>query len=227
MADSVLRLENVSKAYSSPDGSTVEILKDIDLSIEMGSSVSIVGQSGCGKSTLLACAALLLSSDGGRIIYNGEDVRYLDDRALSELRRNSMGFVFQSSLLLEDFTALENVAMPLLIKGIKKRDAYRRAEEYLALMKIDDRASYKPVLLSGGERQRTAIARAIVSEPSIIFADEPTGALDEESASLVESLLLSAVKEKGLSMMLVTHNNQFAMKCDHSYLLKSGVLNEK
>ena len=94
-------------------------------------------------------------------------------------------------------------------------------------MKIDDRASYKPVLLSGGERQRTAIARAIVSEPSIIFADEPTGALDEESASLVESLLLSAVKEKGLSMMLVTHNNQFAMKCDHSYLLKSGVLNEK
>ncbi len=227
MADSVLRLENVSKAYSSPDGSTVEILKDIDLSIEMGSSVSIVGQSGCGKSTLLACAALLLSSDGGRIIYNGDDVRYLDDRALSELRRNSMGFVFQSSLLLEDFTALENVAMPLLIKGIKKRDAYRRAEEYLALMKIDDRASYKPVLLSGGERQRTAIARAIVSEPSIIFADEPTGALDEESASLVESLLLSAVKEKGLSMMLVTHNNQFAMKCDHSYLLKSGVLNEK
>ena len=227
MADSVLRLENVSKAYVSPDGSPVEILKDITLSIEKGSSVSIVGQSGCGKSTLLACAALLLSYDSGRILYNGIDVVSMDNRALSELRRSAMGFVFQSSLLLEDFTAIENVAMPLLIKGMRKRDAFRKAEEYLALMKIEERAQYKPVLLSGGERQRTAIARAIVSEPSIIFADEPTGALDEESAELAENLLLSAVKEKGLSMMLVTHNNQFAMKCDHSYLLKSGVLNEK
>lgn len=226
MADSVLVLENVKKSYASPDGGAVEILKNIELSIERGSAVSIVGHSGCGKSTLLSAAALLLSIDGGHIIYSGEDTSYMNDKRIAELRQNSMGFIFQSSLLLEDFTAAENVAMPLLIKGMGRRESIARAEECLGRMGLSDRSSYKPAMLSGGERQRTAIARAIVTDPLIIFADEPTGALDEESAALAETLLLSAVKDKGLSMLLVTHNRQFAAECDHSYLLKSGVLDE-
>ncbi len=224
MDDVVLNLEHIRKVFPSPSGDALEILKDINLEVRRGEAVSIVGQSGSGKSTLLSIAALLLSHDGGNVLYNDRDIANLNEKEIAGIRSKSMGFVFQSSLLLEDFSALENVAMPLMIQRHDKKSAFKKAMEYLSLMGLENRASHRPKELSGGERQRVAIARALVTAPDIIFADEPTGALDESSASNVESLLLNAIKDKNLSMLLVTHNLSFAKKCDRCLILKSGVL---
>lgn len=226
MAETILTLKDIRKTFPSPDGERLEILKAINLEIKRGESVAIVGQSGSGKSTLLGISALLLSPDSGEILYDGENALDVRDKELSLLRSKKMGFIFQSSLLLEDFSALENVAMPLMIQGYDKKESFKRAEEYLSLMDLSSRSSHRPALLSGGERQRVAIARALAPNPSMIFADEPTGALDEESAKNVEALLLSAIKEKNLSLLLVTHNLSFARKCDRCLTLKSGVLDE-
>lgn len=226
MAETILTLKDIRKTFPSPDGERLEILKAINLEIKRGESVAIVGQSGSGKSTLLGISALLLSPDSGEILYDGENALDVRGKELSLLRSKKMGFIFQSSLLLEDFSALENVAMPLMIQGYDKKESFKRAEEYLSLMDLSSRSSHRPALLSGGERQRVAIARALAPNPSMIFADEPTGALDEESAKNVETLLLSAIKEKNLSLLLVTHNLSFARKCDRCLTLKSGVLDE-
>ena len=226
MAETILTLKDIRKTFPSPDGERLEILKAINLEIKRGESVAIVGQSGSGKSTLLGISALLLSPDSGEILYDGENALDVRGKELSLLRSKKMGFIFQSSLLLEDFSALENVAMPLMIQGYDKKESFKRAEEYLSLMDLSSRSSHRPALLSGGERQRVAIARALAPNPSMIFADEPTGALDEESAKNVEALLLSAIKEKNLSLLLVTHNLSFARKCDRCLTLKSGVLDE-
>lgn len=224
MDDIVLKLEHIRKVFPSPSGDELEILKDIDLEIRRGEAVSIVGQSGSGKSTLLSIAALLLSRDEGNVFYNGRNISNLKEKEIASIRSESMGFVFQSSLLLEDFSALENVAMPLMIQRMDKRSAFNKAAEYLSLMGLVNRSSHRPYELSGGERQRVAIARALVTAPAIIFADEPTGALDEASAANVEALLLNAIKDKNLSMLLVTHNLSFARKCDRCLTLRSGVL---
>jgi len=224
MDDIVLKLEHIRKVFPSPSGDELEILKDIDLEIRRGEAVSIVGQSGSGKSTLLSIAALLLSRDEGNVLYNGRNISNLKEKEIASIRSESMGFVFQSSLLLEDFSALENVAMPLMIQRMNKRSAFNKAAEYLSLMGLVNRSSHRPYELSGGERQRVAIARALVTAPAIIFADEPTGALDEASAANVEALLLNAIKDKNLSMLLVTHNLSFARKCDRCLTLRSGVL---
>ena len=224
MDDIVLKLEHIRKVFPSPSGDELEILKDIDLEIRRGEAVSIVGQSGSGKSTLLSIAALLLSRDEGNVLYNGSNISNLKEKEIASIRSESMGFVFQSSLLLEDFSALENVAMPLMIQRMDKRSAFNKAAEYLSLMGLVNRSSHRPYELSGGERQRVAIARALVTAPAIIFADEPTGALDEASAANVEALLMNAIKDKNLSMLLVTHNLSFARKCDRCLTLRSGVL---
>ena len=224
MDDIVLKLEHIRKVFPSPSGDELEILKDIDLEIRRGEAVSIVGQSGSGKSTLLSIAALLLSRDEGNVLYNGSNISNLKEKEIASIRSESMGFVFQSSLLLEDFSALENVAMPLMIQRMDKRSAFNKAAEYLSLMGLENRSSHRPYELSGGERQRVAIARALVTAPAIIFADEPTGALDEAGAANVEALLLNAIKDKNLSMLLVTHNLSFARKCDRCLTLRSGVL---
>ena len=224
MDDIVLKLEHIRKVFPSPSGDELEILKDIDLEIRRGEAVSIVGQSGSGKSTLLSIAALLLSRDEGNVLYNGSNISNLKEKEIASIRSESMGFVFQSSLLLEDFSALENVAMPLMIQRMDKRSAFNKAAEYLSLMGLVNRSSHRPYELSGGERQRVAIARALVTAPAIILADEPTGALDEASAANVEALLMNAIKDKNLSMLLVTHNLSFARKCDRCLTLRSGVL---
>ncbi len=228
MAEELLRLENVTKSFPSPgkDGE-IAILRDISLTLADGESVAITGRSGSGKSTLLTIAALLMKPTGGRIYYSGMDSSSLTPSDTAELRNRKMGFVFQSSMLLEDFTALENVAMPLLIRGEKKKRAYDAAAEFLSLVGMTDRLSHRPGKLSGGERQRTAIARALCSGAGVIFADEPTGSLDEETSGIIETLLLETVKKEKKGLVLVTHNTSFASRADRTYVLQNGVLYEK
>ena len=225
MSDDLLRLVNIKKSFPSPDGKgELRILEGVDLVLKRGEVIAIIGQSGSGKSTLLSAAALLTDISEGEILYSGENVENMNEREISNLRSKKMGFVFQSSLLLEDFSALENIAMPLMIQGMKRIEALSVASEYLALVSLSDRANHRPKTLSGGERQRVAIARALASSPDIIFADEPTGSLDEKNAEIVEDMLLSTVREKNKGMLLVTHNPAFAAKADKIYTLKGGKL---
>ncbi len=228
MADELLRLENITKSFPSPGGGErLEILKGINLTLHSEESIAITGRSGSGKSTLLSVAALLTGETSGKIYYMEKGVSSFSDSALSSLRNKYMGFVFQSSMLLEDFTALENVAMPLLIRGEKKAEAFEKAEYYLSLVSMENRATFRPSILSGGERQRVAIARSLSSSPSVVFADEPTGSLDEETADGIEKVLFTAVKKEKKGLLLVTHNLSFASRADRLYSLEGGVLYEK
>lgn len=227
MSKEVLRLENISKSYSSGDRGKVLILNHLSLTLNEGESIAIVGRSGSGKSTLLNIAALLLKKDEGKIYYSEKDSDSLNKDEIAHLRNEKMGFVFQSSLLLEDFTALENVAFPLLIRGKSKKDAYKEAEEYLSLVEMREEKNHRPRELSGGEKQRVAIARALSGNGDIIFADEPTGSLDEKSSEIIENLLFNAVKEKKKSMILVTHNTLLASHSDKVLTLKGGDLSEE
>ena len=197
MENELLKMENVSKSYLEDGGGDLLILRDINLTLKKGEVVAITGKSGCGKSTLLSVAALLSRRDNGKIYYSGLDVDQIPPKDLSALRNRKMGFVFQSSMLLEDFSALENVAMPLLIRGVGRKEAYSKAKEYLALGDIFDRMDHRPSRLSGGEKQRVAIARALIGEAEVVFADEPTGNLDEKNARIIEELLISTVKKAG------------------------------
>ena len=222
----LLRLDDIWKSYSTPSGGEITILKGVDLTLSEGEIVSIVGKSGSGKSTLLSIAALLMPPDRGEISYSGRSASALSEREVQKMRGKAMGFVFQSSILLEDFSALENIAMPMMIHGLKRREAPSEAEKYLDLAGIRDRRDHRPCTLSGGERQRVAIARALAGNPLVIFADEPTGSLDEKSAAMVENLLLGAVRNTGHCMLLVTHNMAFASRADRVLELKEGVLSD-
>ena len=228
MSNELLRVENLSKSYPSEEkGGKLVILEDINLLLKQGETIAITGKSGCGKSTLLSLLALLSPKDGGKIYYEGMDTEQIKDRDRARLRNEKMGFVFQNSMLLEDFSALENVAMPLMIKGEKKKIALEKAQEYLKMVGIEERKNHRPIKLSGGERQRTAIARALITEPSVVFADEPTGSLDEKTRRIIEELLIESVKKTNRGLILVTHNPVFASKAHKVFVLSNGVLNEK
>ena len=219
MMKEVLKLENITKNFDTADGQ-LELLKDINLSVYSSQSVSIVGRSGSGKSTLLSIAALIDKPSSGSVYYKSRDCVSLKDSELSKLRASSMGFVFQNSLLLEDFSALENVMFPLLNIKTNKKEAEERAKDILSSLGLEKRFNHRPKALSGGEKQRTAIARALVTKPDVIFADEPTGALDEESANMIEELLLKTTVESGTALVLVTHNPEFASHCEAKYVLE-------
>ena len=228
MSNELLRVENLSKSYPSEEkGGKLVILEDINLMLKHGETIAITGKSGCGKSTLLSLLALLSPKDGGKIYYEGMDTDQIKDRDRARLRNEKMGFVFQNSMLLEDFSALENVAMPLMIKGEKKKIALEKAQEYLKMVGIEERKNHRPIKLSGGERQRTAIARALITEPSVVFADEPTGSLDEKTSRIIEELLIESVRKTNRGLILVTHNPVFASKAHKVFVLSNGVLNEK
>ena len=228
MSNELLRVENLSKSYPSEEkGGKLVILEDINLLLKQGETIAITGKSGCGKSTLLSLLALLSPKDGGKIYYEGMDTDQIKDRDRARLRNEKMGFVFQNSMLLEDFSALENVAMPLMIKGEQKKIALEKAQEYLKMVGIEERKNHRPIKLSGGERQRTAIARALITEPSVVFADEPTGSLDEKTSRIIEELLIESVKKTNRGLILVTHNPVFASKAHKVFVLSNGVLNEK
>lgn len=219
MIKEVLKLENITKCFDTADGQ-LEILKDINLSVYSSQSVSIVGKSGSGKSTLLSISALIDKPSSGAVYFRDKNCSSLKDSELSKLRASAMGFVFQNSLLLEDFSALENVMFPLLNIGFSKKDAEARAKDILASLGLEKRFNHRPKALSGGEKQRTAIARALVTEPDVIFADEPTGALDEESAAMIENLLLRKCVDNKSALVLVTHNPDFASHCETRYVLE-------
>ena len=218
-----IELVSITKRFKAAEkgNDEITILQDLNLSIVQGQSTAIIGKSGSGKSTLLHIAGGLDSPTEGKVICSGTDFSTLDDKRRSVLRNRHIGFIFQANLLLEDFSALENVMAPALISGVKARECKDRAVELLERLGLADRMDHVPGKLSGGEKQRVAICRALMNRPEVILADEPTGALDEENASEVENLLLDLVREEGRSLLLVTHNQDFAFKCDNVYLLKN------
>lgn len=217
----ILTLQAVSKSFpaTARGGAPIEILDAIDLQLHAATSMAITGKSGSGKSTLLQISAGLLSSDQGKVLFDGKDLSTLNDGELSKIRSSSMGFIFQSSLLLNDFTALENVTVPAMIKGVAEREARAMAMHLLESVGLSDRYDHTSDQLSGGEKQRVAIARALVNQPLVLFADEPTGSLDERNAAYIEDMLFRLVEENRVALMLITHNSSFAMRCDHVFNL--------
>lgn len=220
-SNEVLSLDTIYKSFpaTARGGEPIQILEAISMQLYEGQSMAITGNSGSGKSTLLQISAGLLSQDRGTVLFGNENLNTLSDDKLSRLRSKKMGFIFQSSLLLDDFTALENVKIPAMIAGKSEKEARKLAQHLLELVGLSDRLTHTSDQLSGGERQRVAIARALVNEPLVLFADEPTGSLDERNATMVEDLLFSLVVQSGVSLMLITHNAAFASRCDEVRVL--------
>lgn len=223
----IIELKDITKTYPLPEGKgKLTIIDNLSLNIEEGNSISIIGKSGCGKSTLLQIAASLLKPTKGSVVFNNQLTSTLSDKELCKVRNAQMGFIFQNSLLLEDFSAYENILMPLLIYGKSNKEASKRAKYLLEKVGLLDRSDHKPFQLSGGEKQRIALARALSINPKVIFADEPTGSLDEDNAAFVEDLLINLVEEEHSTLILVTHNKVFANKCSRTVKLTHGQITE-
>ena len=221
---SVLKAENLTKKVTSPEG-MLTIVNDVGLDIAAGESVAIVGASGAGKSTLLALLAGLDTPTSGRITLAGADLTSLDEDGRARLRAERVGFVFQSFHLIPSLTALENILVPMEIAG--RRDAARRARDLLVEVGLDDRGHHYPSQLSGGEQQRVAIARALSNEPVIVLADEPTGNLDSRTGHQVIELLLAINKQRGATLVVVTHDQEIASVADGRVFLRDGKIAER
>lgn len=215
----MLLIENVSKSFDGPDGS-INVLKDINFDVPEGSSLSIVGPSGSGKTTLLGLCAGLDHVSKGRVILNNITISSLNEDQRAKIRNDHVGFVFQNFQLLPTLTALENVMVPLELQGV--RDARRRSKEIINKVGLSDRCSHFPSMLSGGEQQRIAVARAFSNNPKILFADEPTGNLDEDNGKLIESLIFDLNQKQGATLVIVTHNLDLASKTKHLLSIKGG-----
>ncbi len=219
MPDKAIALENVDLSLGR-GAARVHILKGISLSIARGEAVGLVGPSGSGKSTLLMTMAGLERPDSGRVLVDGTDLATLDEDALARFRGRRIGIVFQSFHLVPTMTALENVALPLELAGDPR--AFDRAQEELRLVGLGERLHHYPAQLSGGEQQRVAIARAIAPNPAILVADEPTGNLDERTGEQIIDLLFALRRERGATLVLVTHDLGLARRCDRTVRLRSG-----
>lgn len=222
---SLITLAHISKAYQEPgSGNRVQVLRDISLEIAAGGSVAIVGPSGCGKSTLLNILGTLDEPDEGSYTFDGSPVAGRSPAELAALRSEKVGFIFQLHHLMPQCTVLENVLLPTLALKTGAGDARQRAESLLASVGLQDRLNWKPAQLSGGERQRVAVVRALINQPKLILADEPTGALDEKNAEALTSLLLDLQKTTGVSLVLVTHHPAQAARMSRVLKIHEGVL---
>ncbi len=216
----IISCNNLSKSYEN-GSSQLEILKDLSFEISNPTSVSIIGKSGSGKTTLLNCLGTLEPFEKGSIKLFDKDISKLSKKQIQNIRKHDISFIFQEHFLLEELNILDNV---LLSSFINKTNDKKYALDLLELLEIENRKNHFPSQVSGGERQRASIARALLKRPKILFADEPTGELDEQSSLLTENLLLRAVEISNTSLILVTHNNDFANKCKVKYTLHNGVL---
>ena len=222
----MLELVDIEKAYRLGPVN-VEVLNGVCLDVEAGEFVSIMGPSGSGKSTLMNIIGLLGRPSGGSYLLNGRDVSSMNDNELSGFRNANIGFVFQAFNLLPLLTALENVSVPLVYRGLEGREIRRRAREILEKVGMGDRLGHKPDQLSGGQKQRVAIARALVGTPAVVLADEPTGALDSGTADEVMQLLIQLNREEGITILIITHDPAIALHCKRRTLIRDGVLVEQ
>ena len=217
----VLQASQLVKCYEEGPNE-LEVLRGVDLTVQKGDILAIIGASGSGKSTLLNLLGGLDFATRGKVMIAGNDLSTLNDRGTGRLRNRYLGFVYQFHHLLPEFTALENVAMPLLIRGDKPAECQAKAAALLEKVGLGHRQRHKPSALSGGERQRVAIARALVTEPALVMADEPTGNLDETTAQTVLDLMLSLVQKSGSALFLVTHSTSIASQLNQKLLLRKG-----
>jgi lipoprotein-releasing system ATP-binding protein len=224
-AQPVLQLRDISRVFRQ-GGREINVLRGASADLYPGQAVALVGPSGAGKSTLLHIAGLLETADEGRIFVNGRDCTGANDSERTRVRRVEMGFIYQFHQLLPEFSALENVAIPQMIRGLSWADAARRGGELLGLLGLGERLDHRPAQLSGGEQQRTAIARALANQPKILLADEPTGNLDPGTSALVFRELMELIQHTGVAALIATHNMQLAQRMHRVLRLDGGVLHE-
>lgn len=218
----MIEVQGVTKSFGD-----LLVLKGIDLIIYKGEVVSIVGPSGAGKTTLLQIMGTLDKADSGKVYIDGTDVGELKEKQFSAFRNQHVGFVFQFHQLLPEFTALENVMIPALIAGVSKTEAKGKAESMLALMGLKERASHKPSELSGGEKQRVAVARALINEPAVVFADEPSGSLDSRNKEELHQLFFDLRDKLGQTFIIVTHDEELAKLTDRTIHMADGLIKDE
>jgi ABC-type lipoprotein export system ATPase subunit len=220
---SLLVARQVGKVYPLPKG-VLRVLENLDFELQSGEIVAVMGASGVGKTTFLNLLGALDKPTEGTILIEGEDIHAKADRQKARLRNAKIGFVFQFYHLLPEFTALENVFIPLLVGGMDRHEARQKAANLMKEVFLEDKVDQKPSLLSGGEQQRVAIARALINEPRLLLADEPTGNLDQKTGAAIMELILDLHQKKGLSSIIVTHNEKIAQLCRKIYVMEAGRL---
>jgi len=223
--DSVLSLSGISRIYTQGDNK-IDVLKNIDLNVNRGEIISLIGSSGSGKSSLLHIAGLLEQPDAGDITINGVKFSKMKDQDRTISRRHSIGFIYQFHHLLSDFSAIDNIIIPMMIAGQDKSYSQERAMMLLSKLGLEDRKDHLPSQLSGGEQQRVSIARAIANKPDLLLADEPTGNLDSKTADIVFEQFISLVRQENMSVLLATHNIKLSEKSDRVISIQNGELEE-